>query len=384
MTILNTSEKNSIRADSSGCVRIPEHIRKLVPYQSGKPIAELAREKGFERIVKLASNENPLGCSPLALQAVTESLSEAYRYVDPGAYELTTALGAYHSRPRKEIICGAGTDSLLAYIICAFSEEHDEILTAETTFIGLFVNARKYNRKVVTTPMQDYAFDLQALSAAITPRTRIIYLANPNNPTGTMIPKSELDEFLESIPADILVILDEAYFNYARYDESYPDGLTYKKQNVIVTRTFSKDYGLAGLRVGYAIGPERLIHELYKLKLPFEPSHAAQSAAVAALGDEAFVAKTIALNIKSMKYMTDAFDTLGLRWIPSHANFMLLVFDTEAIAATFASECLNQGLILRHTKLFGAPCGVRINSGTLEESAFALEVITEVWAGLRN
>jgi len=371
-------------ADSNDCVRIPEHVRKLVPYQSGKPIAELAREKGFERIVKLASNENPLGCSPLALKAVTESLGEAYRYVDPGAYDLTSALSKYHNRPRKEIICGAGTDSLLAYIICAFSEEGDEILTAETTFIGLFVNAHKYNRRIITTPMQNYAIDLPALSAAITPQTRIIYLANPNNPTGTMILKSELDEFLASVPDDILVILDEAYFNYARFDEDYPDGLTYKKQNVIVTRTFSKDYGLAGLRVGYAIGPERLIHELYKLKLPFEPAHTAQVAAVAALSDEAFMAKTIALNQQSMKRLAKTFDSLGMTYIQSHANFLLLILDSETMAAAFTTECLNRGLILRHTKLFGAPCGVRINSGTLEESAFALKIIEEVWAKLGN
>ncbi len=384
MTTQCTPDIPASNADSGKGVQIPEHVRSLVPYKSGKNISELAREKGLKQIVKLASNENPLGCSPLALEAIKRSVNEAYRYVDPGAYELTKALSEYHNRPRNEIICGAGTDSLLSYIICTFSEERDEILTAESTFIGMFVNAQKYNRKIVTTPMADHGFDLQSLSAAVTDNTKIIYLANPNNPTGTMIQKSEMDKFVASVPQHILIILDEAYFNYAREYAEYPDGMAYKQDNVIVTRTFSKDYGLAGLRVGYAVGPERLIHELYKMKLPFEPSHTAQSAAVAALDDKNFLTKTLELNHQSMAQLAKGFDELGLQYIKSYTNFFLLMLNDENRAAEFALECMNRGLILRHTKLFGAPHGVRINSGTIEEGEFALKVIKEVWSQLRN
>ncbi len=384
MTTLNATKMPKSSSKSNTGVHTPSYVRNLTPYKSGKQISELAREKGLKRIVKLASNENPLGCSPLALDAAQKSLGESYRYVDPGAFELTTALAEFHGRPRNEIVCGAGTDSLLSYIISAFSEEGDEILTAEATFIGLFVNARKCNRKIVTAPMIDYAFDLQAISAAITPRTRIIYLANPNNPTGSMIRQAELDDFIDRTPQNILIILDEAYFNYACASESYPDGLKYQRDNLIVTRTFSKDYGLAGLRVGYAVGPEPLIHELYKVKLPFEPSHPAQSAAVAALADAEFVNKTIQLNQLSMKQLMDGFDSLGIRYLPSYTNFLLLLFESEKQAATLSAECLNRGLILRHTKLFGAPCGVRINSGTLADGEFALQVIGEVWAKLQH
>jgi histidinol-phosphate aminotransferase len=384
MTTQCTPDTPASDAGSGKGVQIPEHVRNLTPYKSGKNISELAREKGLARIVKLASNENPLGCSSLALEAIKQSLDGAYRYVDPGAFELTTALSEYHNRPRKEIICGAGTDSLLSYIICTFSEEGDEILTAESTFIGMFVNVKKYNRRIVTAPMDNYAFNLQTLSAGITARTKIIYLANPNNPTGTMIPKSELDKFIKSVPQHILIILDEAYFNYAREYAEHPDGMTYQQDNVIVTRTFSKDYGLAGLRVGYAVGPERLIHELYKIKLPFEPSYTAQSAAVAALGDKEFLARTLQLNRDSMKQLSNGLDSLGLKYINSYTNFLLLILDDETQAAEFALECLSRGLILRHTKLFGAPRGVRINTGTKKECAFALEVIEEVWSHLRR
>ncbi len=383
-TTHNTTDMPKTPSQKNTGVQAPDYIRNLTPYQSGKLISELAREKGLKRIVKLASNENPLGCSPLALKAVQESLNGAYRYVDPGAYELTTALSEYHGRPRKEIICGAGIDSLMSYIIAAFSDVDDEILTGEATFIGVFVNTKKCNRNIVTAPMKDYAYDLQAIVAAITPRTKIIYLANPNNPTGKMIPKVALDEFIEKVPQNILIILDEAYYNYACGDTNYPDGMKYRRENLIVTRTFSKDYGLAGLRVGYAVGPERLIKELYKIKLPFEPAHPAQSAAVAALGDTKFVEQTIQLNKSSMKQLTDGFDKLGLRYIKSHANFLLLILADEEQAADFAEECLNRGLILRHTKAFGAPCGVRINTGTSEDDIFALEVIETVWSLLKR
>ncbi len=364
-------------------IRTPSHIERLQPYTAGKPIEELARERGLTRIVKLASNENALGISPLALQAMKESIQHSYRYVDPRAFELTSALSQKLGRPASGIICGAGTDSLLAYIIAAFSNPGDELLTSQGTFIGIYVNAAKQNRRVVRVPMKDYGYDLGALLKRVSNNTRIIYLANPNNPTGTIFGRSDFEAFMAGVPSNILVILDEAYASFAAQAPDYPDGLEYDHENLMVTRTFSKDSGLAGLRVGYAIGPESLIRELYKVKLPFEPSYPAVKAAVAALEDQTFLDLSVTQNNRSLKRLTGALDRMGLRWIPSHANFVLLLMDSEDEAALFAELCLNRGLILRHVKAFGIPEGIRISCGSDSEIEFAIDQIESALEELR-
>lgn len=363
---------------------IPSYIKTLAPYKAGKPISELAREKGLGKIVKLASNENPLGASPKALEALKRSLGESHRYVDPRSFELTAALAEKLSIAQARIICGAGTDALLGYIIQAFSAEGDVVLTPDATFIGIFVNARKLNRVIQTVPLDNYQFDLRRFSGSITERTKIIYLANPNNPTGTMFSRSEFDRFLETVPDEVLVILDEAYFNYSHNATDYPDGLSYQRDNLIITRTFSKDFGLAGLRVGFAVGPEKLIETLYKVKLPFEPSAPAQQAALAALGDSEFLEATLKQNSKSLESFRVGLKEIGIEFIDSVTNFFLLIFPTEQIAEDFSIGCLDRGLILRSTKSFGAPCGVRINSGTDAETEFALEVMRDVYQKIKD
>jgi histidinol-phosphate aminotransferase len=364
-------------------IEVPSHIKHLRAYTAGKPVEELARERGLTRIVKLASNENALGASPLALQAVRDSLEQNHRYVDPRAFELTSALSQRWGVPALRIICGAGTDSLLSYIIAAFTGSGDELLTSQGTFIGIYVNAAKHNRPVTLAPMKDYAYDLEAILERITEHTRIIYLANPNNPTGTVFNRSDFEAFMKSVPSNILVILDEAYASFAASDPDYPDGLDYDFGNLIVTRTFSKDSGLAGLRVGYAVGPERLIGELYKVKLPFEPSYPAVKAAVAALEDRDFLRRSVDQNVRSLELLTGALDRLGLRWIPSHGNFVLVLMGSEEEAALFAELCLDRGLILRHVKAFGIPEGIRISSGTDSDTDFAIEQIESVLEELR-
>lgn len=364
-------------------IKIPSHIQDLQTYKAGKPVEELARERGLTRIVKLASNENALGCSPLALKAVQESLQNNFRYVDPRAFELTSALSAKYGLSASRIICGAGTDSLLSYIITTFTEPGDELLTSEGTFIGIYVNAAKQNRRVVTVPLKDYAYNLKALLERIDERTRIVYLANPNNPTGTIFGRSEFEAFMARVPDDILVILDEAYASFSESHTEYPNGLEYEFDNLIVTRTFSKDAGLAGLRVGFAVGPERLIRELYKVKLPFEPSYPAVKAAVAALDDQEFLEASIAHNCRSMKRLTEALDRLDLQWVPSHANFVLILMASEEAAALFAELCMNRGVILRHVNAFGIPRGVRISTGTDSEMDYALEQIETVLDEMR-
>lgn len=363
-------------------VKIPTHIQTLQPYVAGKPIDELAREKKLTRIVKLASNENPLGPSPKALAAVSDALKQISRYVDPSSFLLVRKLAETLGKKPQQIICGAGVDALLGYIVKTFSEVGDEVLTSAGTFIGIYVNTKKHDRSLSLVPLKNYHYDLDGIRAAITERTRVIYLANPNNPTGTIFTSSEFERFMSRVPREILVVLDEAYFTYAEANSEYPNGLDYHYENLIVTRTFSKDYGLAGLRVGYAVGPDPLISELYKVKLPFEPNFLAQEAARAALDDVEFLRKTVTLNERSLTRMTKRFAELGIRYIATDANFILMLMPNEQFAVEFNQSSLDRGLIIRHVRTFGIPEGIRINSGTEEETTFALDIIEDVYTQL--
>ncbi len=359
-------------------VSVPEFIKHLSPYKAGKPIEELAREKGLSRIVKLASNENPLGPSPKAIEAMKSITSELHRYTDPYCYRLTHAVAEKYNQAAEGIFSAAGSDAILQYIISTFTEEGDEVLTSEGTFIGWFVNVNKYHRKSVTVPQKNYRYDLRALAGAITEKTRIIYLANPNNPTGTIFTKTEFESFLTKVPDDILIIYDEAYTVYSEHNPDYPRGLDYQLDNLIVLRTFSKAYGLAGLRIGIAFGHPAVIRELYKVKLPFEPNFLAQQAAIASLADDEFIKKTVELNTRSLHLLEETTDMLGLRRTVSAANFFMILFDDTESALEFNEECLSNGLILRPLGSFGFPNAVRINSGTDEETAFAADVLKRV------
>jgi histidinol-phosphate aminotransferase len=359
-------------------ISIPEHVMSLKPYKSGKPISELAREKGIKKIVKLASNENPLGPSPHAIEAIKSGIFDLHRYPDPSAHYLVESLSKRLNKSPEQIITGSGSDSLLQYAITAFTTEEDELLSSEGTFIGWYVNANKYNRRMKLIPLFNYSYDLPALVDGISENTKIIYLANPNNPTGTIFSKNEFEQFLKLVPDEIIIILDEAYTIYAESNPDYPNGLNYNLPNLIVMRTLSKAYGLAGLRIGFAAGPEELIKQIYKVRLPFEPNNLAQIAAVAAMEDEDFIHSTVKLNKISLDMMKKRFDELEINYIPTSANFYLLVFPSPEDASYFVEECLNYGLILRHVHTFGIPEGVRINSGTIEETKFALDVISKV------
>lgn len=366
-------------------IKIPPFVKNLQPYKAGKPIEELAREQNLSRIVKLASNENPLGPSPKALEAIDAYKTSLHRYNDPLCHDLVQAIAKKYAVQPHHIVCGNGADSLLGYIVNAFTTESDEIITSEGTFIGIYVSTKKYGRNLITVPHKNYGFDLEAILTAITTKTRIIYLANPNNPTGTMFEKDEFEAFMAKVPDDIMVILDEAYTAYAsEANPNYPNGVRYEYENMVVTRTLSKIYGLAGLRIGFAVGPDAVIEALYKVKFPFEPNLLAEKAAIAALDDDAFLNRTIDLNKKSLTMLKSTFDKLGMKYIPTWANFMLLIFPSDQIAAEFATNCLNKGLILRHVKPFGISEGVRINSGTIDETEFAIQVIEDVYAALET
>ncbi len=360
-------------------IKIPEHIKTLKPYKAGKPIEDLVREKNLNKIVKLASNENPLGPSPKAVEAIKNNLNNLHRYTNPSGYKLVHAIADKYNKKPSQIICSSGSDSILQYIITAFTDDRDELLTSEGTFIGWYVNSHKYGRKLNLVPMKEFQYDLEEIANQINNRTKIIYLANPNNPTGTMFTKTQFENFLKRVPDHVLVVLDEAYTIYADENPEYPNGLEYDFDNLIVVRTLSKAYGLAGIRIGFAIGPSYLIKELYKVRLPFEPNLLAQEAGVAALNDEEFILKTKALNKYSLEKMKNKFDELDIKYIDTYANFYLLLFPTEKEAIEFNNECLNCGLILRHVDSFGIPNGIRINSGSEKETDFALNIIEYVY-----
>jgi histidinol-phosphate aminotransferase len=364
-------------------IHIPQHVQNLVPYKSGKPIEELARENKINKIVKLASNENPLGPSLKAVEAIKKNLGELHRYTDPSAFLLVNAIAKKINKKPGQIVASSGSDSLLQFIITAFCDVNDEILTSEGTFIGWYVNANKYNRKSHYVPMKNFHIDLDAVVKTINNQTKIIYLANPNNPTGTMFTKIQFDDFMSKVPGHVLVILDEAYSIYAESFPGYINGLEYDFDNLIVIRSLSKAYGLAGLRIGFAVAKEYLIKELYKVKLPFEPNCLAQVAAIAALEDEEFLQNTVRLNTLTLSIMKAKFDELEIKYIPTCSNFYLLLFPSESFVNDFNNECLHRGLILRPVNTFGINNGIRINSGTIDETDFALKIIEEVFSLLK-
>jgi histidinol-phosphate aminotransferase len=359
-------------------IKIPGHIQQLKPYKAGKPIEELMLEKNIQTVVKLASNENPLGPSPKAVEAIKKHLKDLHRYPNPSGYKLVNAVAKKYNKKPEQIICSDGSDSLIQYIIAAFTDAEDELLSSEGTFIGWYVNVNKFGRKSKLVPLKNYHYDLNRILKNISEKTKIIYLANPNNPTGTIFTKKEFEVFFNKIPNHILVILDEAYTIYSQSNPDYPNGFEYEFENLIVLRTLSKSFGLAGLRIGFAVGSATVIKELYKVRLPFEPNILAQEAAIASLNDDDFICKTVETNNESLNTMETKFKELKINYIPTSANFYLLLFPNDEIARKFNNECLNRGLILRYLDSFGINNGIRINSGTKDETLFALDIISEV------
>ncbi len=357
---------------------VPDYIKKLKPYVAGKPIDEVAREMGLERIVKLASNENPVGPSDQAVAAAERELRLSHRYPDPAAKELRHDLAIRFQVDIGNVIVGAGSEGIMSNIIRTFIMDDDEIIAAANGFIGfrVLVHASGYDAHWV--PMKNYKHDLPAMAGKINGQTKLIYLANPDNPTGTFFTKAEFDEFMKKVPDRVLVILDEAYFEYAKHIEEYPDSMHYRYDNVITLRTFSKVYGLAGLRVGYGFAHDELITNLMKVKLPFEPSRVAQAAAIAALEDTDHLNRVLRYNHEELEIMMKHFDEMGVQYIPSSANFITLKMGREEHASKFTEQMMMAGVILRHLKAFGWPDLVRVSIGVPDENAFFMQNLREV------
>lgn len=358
---------------------VPEYLNQLKTYQAGKPIEELARERGLTRISKLASNENPLGPSPFAIREMTSGLWEIHRYPDVAAYKLKSSLcNLYHLRP-ENIILGNGSEGIMAYIVRAFLAEGQEILTSENTFIGFYILARSVGAKIVTAPLTpDYRFDVNALAENITDKTKIIYIANPNNPTGTYITKPEFDYLMTKVPDHVLVILDEAYFEFGRDRDDYPDSMDYRYDNVLTLRTFSKAYGLSGIRVGYGFGHDELIGILHKVKLPFEPNLIGQLGAYGALNDQPHLERTLKNN--SLMYEKTKAFLLKHQFNPidSITNFITFKTGSEKASQWLFDQLCDEGVIIRPLKANEMPDYVRVSLGTPSEMDHFFEAMDSV------
>jgi histidinol-phosphate aminotransferase len=294
-----------------------------------------------------------------------------------GGLDLRERLAAEFDLKVGNVIAGSGSDSIMSGIIRAFLCDDDEVLTTESAFIGFQVLARSRGVAYRTVPYRDWHYDLTALAAAITEKTKVIYLANPNNPTGTIFSKHEFDEFYKHVPERVLIILDEAYFEYAKDNPRYPDSMHYRYDNVITLRTFSKIYGLAGLRIGYGFAHEELIANLLKVKLPFEPSGLAQIAGIAALDDKEFVHRSLELNARGVRLIGDSLREMGFAVIPSEANFLMVPLGSAEAARGLTEGLLRKGVIVRPLGAFGLPHCVRISTGTDEDNLQLLEVCRE-------
>lgn len=347
---------------------VPFNIRDLSPYVAGKTIAEVKADYKPLQISKLASNENRLGCSPKVKQAVIEVMQEIQDYPDPVSHELCEILAERNNVNPNNILIAAGSESIIAILCRTFFLNNEEAITAAATFVGFFVQANIRGISLKRIPVtSDYRFDLDAMADAVNHRTKMIYIANPNNPTGTYITKTEFERFMQKVPADVLVVMDEAYYEFAKDVPDYPHSLDYDFDNVITLRTFSKAYGLAGFRIGYAIGSEEIISNMKKTKLTFEPATPAQTAAIAALGDLDFLEKSCNVVEQSKKRLYDFFDEHQISYVRSLSNSVMMILPNDEQAIDFTQAMLREGVILRRVNAFGLPNCVRITVGREKE-----------------
>ncbi len=346
---------------------VAENIRRLKPYVPGKPIEEVQREYGLTDIIKLASNENPLGPSPLAIEAIRAGAAGVGLYPDAACYELTRELAAHWGVGPENLVLGNGSDEIIQFIGLAFVQPGDEVLTARPSFVRYEAAAVLNNGTLIEAPLRDLRFDLEAMAERLTPRTRVVFIANPNNPTGTMVTRAELERFLDRVPAETVVVMDEAYFEYADSPD-YPDSWEYARQgrNVIVLRTFSKIYALAGLRVGYGMARPELIHYLQQVREPFNVNSLAQAAARASLRDADQVDRSRRMNREGKQALAAAFDTMGLPHAPTEANFILV--DVKRDCRDVFEGLLRRGVIVRTGDIFGLPTHLRVTIGTAEQN----------------
>jgi histidinol-phosphate aminotransferase len=355
---------------------IPDYLRGLPVYVPGKPIEEVERELKIHA-VKLASNENPLGPSPKGIAAARAVLDDSNRYPDGGTHALRQTLAERHGVSPEEVFIGLGSSELIDLAARVLLRPGVQGLTSEGTYAPFSVAIRASGAELVLAPQRQFGFDLKAMAKAITPKTGVIYLANPNNPTGSAFGRAEFDEFVVTVPDGVLVVLDEAYIHYG-LSMGLRDSVEAfrKRKNLLILRTFSKVYGLAGLRIGYAMGRPELLTAMNKLRTPFNTSGVAQAAALAALDDNEHVARCIEANAAERKRLTEGLAKLGYRPVPSESNFVFLVVGPDAKA--LSDELLKMGVIVRPLGWMGFPEAIRISAGTAEENEKCLSAMARV------
>lgn len=360
-------------------------VRALTPYLPGKPISELERELGLRNIVKLASNENPLGPSPKALEAARRALSEIHLYPDGSGFELKAALSAKLEVRPEQITLGNGSNDILELVARVFLSAESKAIYSEHAFAVYPIVTQAVGAKAAVAPAHDgsrgprYGHDLQAMAQRVDESTRVIFIANPNNPTGTYLTKSELRSFLDDLPGDVVVVVDEAYFEYVDAPD-YPDCMAWLSDfpNLIVTRTFSKAYGLAGLRVGYAVSSPSIADLLNRVRQPFNVNSPALEAAKAALDDNEHLTHSVNLNRAGLLQLCDALAERELSFIPSVGNFVTV--DIAKPAAPIYDALLRQGVIVRPVGNYGLPNHLRVTVGTEEENRIFLDALDRVLA----
>ncbi|MEM7026874.1 MAG: histidinol-phosphate transaminase [Pseudomonadota bacterium] len=342
-------------------------VAGLQPYHPGKPMSELQRELGLSNVIKLASNENPLGPSQKVLDAIAATTDLA-RYPDGNGFELKQSLASKHDVRQEQITLGNGSNDVLEMTARAFVTHEHEVIYSEHSFAVYPIVTQAVGAKHVVIPALEWGHDLEAMCQAITDRTRLMFIANPNNPTGTWINQKTLRHCLQQIPEHIIVLVDEAYFEYGQTKDQYPDATKWLNDfpNLIVTRSFSKAYGLAGLRIGYAVTHADIANLLNRVRQPFNNNQLALVAAEVALSDKHYIEKSIDANADGMHFFTSAFDDMGLEFIPSLGNFVCINFEHDANAIYQA--LLNAGVIVRPIANYGMPNHLRVSIGTQEEN----------------
>lgn len=356
-----------------------ESIIHLPVYQPGKPIEEVKRELGLTEVIKLASNENPFGSSPRVKAAIEAEIANISLYPDGGAVQLSEAVAASLGVATNQIIFGAGSDEVILMLARAFLVPGDESVMASHTFPQYKHNCQIEGAISIEVPLKDGTHDLDAMAAAITDKTKIVWICNPNNPTGTMNTDAEIKAFLAKVPASVIVVLDEAYCEYNTTGE-FPDSLELIAQykNVISLRTFSKIYGLASLRIGYGIGHPDVIRSINQVREPFNTTRFAQAAALAAINDQDFIESCRVANTAGLAYLKEQFEVLGLSSFPAHGNFIMV--DVSRPAGDVFNGLMRRGIIVRGGHMLGFPTSLRVTIGSSEQNAKFIAALTEVLA----
>ncbi len=356
---------------------IRECIENLTPYPPGKPIEELERELGIVGSIKLASNENPLGPSPKAIRAIKENINNIHRYPDGSSYYLRQKLAKKFGLPMSKIILGNGSNELIKVIVHTFLSPDDEVILSLPTFLLYEKVVQSFEGKIVTVPLSNFWIDLPAILTAVSSKTKIIFINNPNNPTGKALKKKEISHFLNSLSPDVVVVLDEAYIEFATDPkvvsavellESYP--------LLVVLRTFSKVYGLAGLRIGFGFTSESVIEGMNLVRQPFNVNYLAQVGALAALDDDKFVEKTLTLTRDGLEFLYSQLDRIGLKYVPTQTNFFLI--KTPLGAGETYQRMLREGVIVRSMESFGLSDYIRINVGLPEENKRFVKTLEKI------